>query len=74
VTCAGVLEGGARCASPAEPGTGADAQQPRCYVAPAIGRGSPPAFVRQAKLGVSCRVHVPAESGLTHHASRVLRL
>jgi hypothetical protein len=27
MTCARVLEGGARCASPAEPGTGADALQ-----------------------------------------------
>jgi hypothetical protein len=43
------------------------------YVALASGRGSPPALVRQAKLGVSCRVQVPAEYGLTHHSYRVLR-
>jgi hypothetical protein len=42
--------------------------------APASGRGSPRAFVRQAKLGVSCRVQVPAEDGLTNHSSRVVRL
>ena len=29
--------------------------------------------VRQAQLGVSCRVHVPAEPGLTNHSYRVLR-
>ena len=32
----------------------------RSSVAAAIGRGSPPALVRQAKRGVSCRVQVPA--------------
>jgi hypothetical protein len=30
--------------------------------------------VRQAKLGASCRVRVPAEEGLTNHSYRVLQL
>jgi hypothetical protein len=30
-------------------------------------------LVRQAKLGVSCRVKVPAEQGLTSHSYRVLQ-
>ena len=30
--------------------------------------------VRQAKLGASCRVEVPAEEGLTNHSYRVLQL
>ena len=33
----------------------------RSYLAPAGGRGSPLALVRQAQLGASCRVQVPAE-------------
>jgi hypothetical protein len=44
----------------------------RC--APAFGRGSGPALVRQAKLGASGRVEVPAEQGLTNHSYRVLHL
>jgi hypothetical protein len=32
------------------------------------------ALVRQAKLGASCRVQVPAEKGLTNHSYRVLHL
>ena len=44
----------------------------RC--APASGSGSGPALVRQAQLGVSCRVQVPAAQGLTNHAYRVLHL
>src|SRR5262245_12327973 len=32
------------------------------------------ALVRQAKLGASCRVQVPAEEGLTSHSYRVLQL
>jgi len=39
--------------------------------APAAERG---ALVRQAKLGASCRVQVPAEYGLTNHSCRVLHL
>jgi hypothetical protein len=31
-------------------------------------------LVRQAKLGVSCRVKVSAEQGLTSHSYRVLQL
>jgi hypothetical protein len=31
-------------------------------------------LVRQAKLGASCRVEVPAEQGLTNHSYRVLQL
>ena len=31
-------------------------------------------LVRQAKLGASCRVEVPAEQGLTKHSYRVLQL
>jgi hypothetical protein len=31
-------------------------------------------LVRQAKLGASCRVEVPAEEGLTNHSYRVLQL
>jgi hypothetical protein len=30
-------------------------------------------LVRQAKLGASCRVRVPAEKGLTIHSYRVLQ-
>ena len=30
--------------------------------------------VRQAKLGASCQVEVPAEEGLTNHSDRVLQL
>ena len=30
--------------------------------------------MRQAKLGASCRVEVPAEEGLTNHSYRVLQL
>ncbi len=44
----------------------------RC--APAVGGGSPRVFVRQAKLGASGRVQVPAAEGLPTHSSRVLRL
>ena len=33
-----------------------------------------PAPVRQAKLGVSCGVQVPAEQGLANHSYRVLQL
>ena len=36
--------------------------------------GSPRALVRQAKLGVSCRVQVPAGEGLANHPYRVLRM
>ena len=32
------------------------------------------ALVRQAKLGASCGVKVPAEQGLTNHSYRVLQL
>src|SRR3989442_165720 len=32
------------------------------------------ALVRQAKLGASCGVKVPAEEGLTNHSYRVLQL
>ena len=32
------------------------------------------ALVRQAKLGASCRVQVPAEQGLTNHSYRVWQL
>jgi hypothetical protein len=32
------------------------------------------ALVRQAKLGASCRVEVPAEEGLTNHSYQVLQL
>ena len=39
-----------------------------------VARRSPLALVRQAQLGVSCRVQVPAEEGLTNHSYRVLRL
>ncbi len=37
-------------------------------------RGELVALVRQAKLGASCRVEVPAEEGLTNHSYRVLQL
>src|SRR5262249_14352246 len=40
----------------------------------AFGGGSPRALVRQAKLGVSCKVQVPAREGLTNHLYRVLHL
>jgi len=40
----------------------------------ASGGASPLAFVRQAKRGVSGRVQVPAEEGLTNHSYRVLHL
>ena len=35
---------------------------------------SPPALVRQAKLGVSCGVEVPTGEGLANHPYRVLHL
>ena len=37
-------------------------------------RGERWALVRQAKLGASCRVKVPAEEGLTNHSYRVWQL
>lgn len=37
-------------------------------------RGVVLALVRQAKLGASCRVRVPAEQGLANRSYRVLRM
>ena len=43
-------------------------------VTSAFGRGSCPAFVRQAQRGVSCGVEVPTGEGLTNHPYRVWHL
>jgi len=50
------------------------ARSARSCVAPTSGCSSGLAFVRQAKLGVSCRVQVPAREGLANHLYRVLHL
>ena len=46
----------------------------RSFLAPAFSSSSYLALVRQAKLGASCRVQVPAEEGLTNHSYRVWRM
>jgi hypothetical protein len=46
----------------------------RSCLAPASGSGSCPALWRQEKLGISCRVHVPAREGLAHYLYRVWHL
>ncbi len=46
----------------------------RSFLAAAFGSGCGAALVRQAQLGASCRVQVPAEEGLTNHSYRVLQL
>jgi hypothetical protein len=44
-------------------------ERPRCGRSRCAG-----ALVRQAKLGASCGVQVPAEQGLTNHSYQVLQL
>src|SRR6266545_5525694 len=77
-TCSTAGEGGTTAESVASPspnyGLEPTASSARSCVAPASGSGSGPAFVRQAKRGVSCGVEVPTGEGLTNHPSRVVRL